>query len=347
MRSAESSGSSSLIWFWTLLGTLLPIVCLWYHGPKIEADLTARVSAALTGVGFDPNRVFLRVDGRDVIFSGEMDASWDQSKMISAAEGIWGVRRVVNQLHVFERVPSSLKVAVEADKVSLNGVLPDLQSLDRVVASLEAVFGQERLSDELRINAKALEPQWTDGLPEFLSHLNPADNLSIEISEAGILLTGKVDSEKRRIDLGIQAQKLSGDLAVDNQILVEPGEQAQREEAEASIQSLDLPEIKFQTQSSRLTESGSRILDVVANVLQRYPGVRVEVGGHTDAQGDEQLNMQLSRDRASSVHRYLVSRGVDPDRLEVQGYGETVALADNDTPEGRAKNRRIEFKVIQ
>ncbi len=336
-----------MIWFWTLFGTLLPILCLWHHGPKIEADLTARVSAALTGVGFDPNRVFMRVDGRDVIFSGEMDAALDQEKMIAAAEGLWGVRRVVNQLHVFERVPSSLKLTATGGAASLEGVLPDMQSLDRVVETLGKVYGQGRIADQLRIDSKAREPQWTDALPEFLSQLDPADALSVEISEAGVLLTGTVSSKKKRDILGEHAQALSGDLAVDNQIEVVITQEAQMKEAQESLQSLDLPEIKFQKLSSNLTEAGSRILDVVSGVLKKYPTVKVEIGGHTDAQGDAEFNMILSRNRANSVYHYLVSKGLDPARLEIQGYGETLALADNDTPEGRAKNRRIEFKVIQ
>ena len=347
MRAAESSGSSALIWFWTLLGTLLPIICLWYYGPRIESDLTTRVTAALASVGFDTNRVFLRVDGRDVIFSGEMDAALDQNKMISATEGIRGVRQVVNQLRVFERAPSRLKVTAAEGTASLEGVLPDLQSVQRVVQSLEDVYGQGQIADELRIDSKASEPQWTDTLPGFLSRLDPADTLTVEISEAGILLTGQVNAEEKRAELGAQAQSLSGDLAVDNQITVEITEEARMKAAQESIRALDLPEIKFQSLSAELTEAGSRILDVVSTVLKKYPEVRVEIGGHTDAQGDAELNMALSRQRASSVHSYLVSRGLDAASMEIKGYGETLALADNDTPEGRAKNRRIEFKVIQ
>ena len=126
-----------------------------------------------------------------------------------------------------------------------------------------------------------------------------------------------------------------------------PGYQEERKQAQESIQALDLPEIKFKSQSFDLTEAGTRVLDVVSGVLTRYPKVRVEIGGHTDSQGEESVNLRLSKQRASSVHRYLISRGIDPDRLEVQGYGESIALAENDTPEGRARNRRIEFKVIQ
>ena len=131
MRATDSPGSSAWIWFWALCGTLLPVVCLWYYAPKIEADLTTRVGAALTGVGVDPDRVFLRVDGRDVIFSGEVGEEMDPGKFVDTAAGIWGVRRVINQVEVFERVPSHLKMSLREGSVSLEGVLPDLQSVER------------------------------------------------------------------------------------------------------------------------------------------------------------------------------------------------------------------------
>lgn len=88
------------------------------------------------------------------------------------------------------------------------------------------------------------------------------------------------------------------------------------------------------------------ILDEAAGTLLDYPKMVVEIGGHTDSTGSAALNARLSLQRAEAVKKYLVSKGVPEARMKVQGYGPSKPVADNATPEGRAKNRRIEFKVL-
>ena len=100
------------------------------------------------------------------------------------------------------------------------------------------------------------------------------------------------------------------------------------------------------TNSSRLTADSMQVLDKVADTLKEWPDVKVEIGGHTDSQGNDAANLKLSQARAESVRKYLASKGVDASRLTAKGYGETVPLADNNTREGRAKNRRVELKTI-
>ncbi|RKZ25516.1 hypothetical protein DRQ20_04995, partial [bacterium] len=89
------------------------------------------------------------------------------------------------------------------------------------------------------------------------------------------------------------------------------------------------------------------ILDRVAEVLKENPNVKVEIQGHTDSVGPEDYNLRLSQARAEAVRQYLISKGISPDRLIAKGYGEMMPIADNRTREGRAKNRRIEFVVIE
>jgi outer membrane protein OmpA-like peptidoglycan-associated protein len=73
---------------------------------------------------------------------------------------------------------------------------------------------------------------------------------------------------------------------------------------------------------------------------------RFEISGHTDSTGSADLNRELSMSRAEAVRDYLVARGVDPSRLEVQGYGADRPIDDNGTIEGRARNRRVEITPI-
>ena len=80
-------------------------------------------------------------------------------------------------------------------------------------------------------------------------------------------------------------------------------------------------------------------------VLNNNPDLNIEIQGYTDSTGEEDYNVQLSQRRAESVMSYLVSRGIDPDRLTAKGYGSVNPVASNDTPQGRAKNRRVEFRA--
>jgi OOP family OmpA-OmpF porin len=82
-------------------------------------------------------------------------------------------------------------------------------------------------------------------------------------------------------------------------------------------------------------------------ILQRCPDSAVEIGGYTDSGGGTGRNQILSQIRAQAVVDYLVNAGIAADRLTAVGYGETNPIASNDTEEGRAQNRRIEFKIVQ
>jgi outer membrane protein OmpA-like peptidoglycan-associated protein len=87
-------------------------------------------------------------------------------------------------------------------------------------------------------------------------------------------------------------------------------------------------------------------LDEAADVLKRHPKLQVEISGHTDSTGSRDLNMDLSRNRAESVKAYLVEQGVAADRIRTRGAGPDEPIDSNATKDGRAKNRRIEFRVL-
>ncbi len=102
----------------------------------------------------------------------------------------------------------------------------------------------------------------------------------------------------------------------------------------------------FDTNSSYLKDEAYPLLDEVVTILQDNPEIDVEIQGHADSTGTAEYNLWLSDRRASRVMDYLLSKGIDPDRLEAKGYGSTQPVASNDTEEGRAQNRRVELKRI-
>lgn len=109
----------------------------------------------------------------------------------------------------------------------------------------------------------------------------------------------------------------------------------------------ELDRITFQTASNALTSASAEQVRNIAAILNAYPTVRLKVGGYTDNVGDPAANLRLSDARANTVMRELISLGIAPDRLIAEGYGELHPVADNATAEGRARNRRIAFRITQ
>ncbi len=104
--------------------------------------------------------------------------------------------------------------------------------------------------------------------------------------------------------------------------------------------------IHFEFDKANIRPQSFPILDDVASVIKANPGIKqVMVEGHTDSVGSDAYNMRLSERRSNSVREYLVKKGITPGLLDTVGYGESRPVATNDTAEGRAKNRRVEFKV--
>ncbi len=104
--------------------------------------------------------------------------------------------------------------------------------------------------------------------------------------------------------------------------------------------------VQFETGSAILKESSKPVLDEIVSLMAKYPEYSLKIDGHTDSQGQDNMNMTLSQDRASACKNYLEEKGVNPDRMVATGYGETQPIADNNTRAGRAENRRVAFELF-
>jgi outer membrane protein OmpA-like peptidoglycan-associated protein len=109
-----------------------------------------------------------------------------------------------------------------------------------------------------------------------------------------------------------------------------------------------LQQVQFDTARATIRKESDELLDEVADVLKQHVELtRIEVQGHTDTKGNDRVNQTLSQNRANAVMAALVKRGVEASRLTAKGYGETQPIATNDTDEGRQKNRRVQFKILE
>ena len=109
---------------------------------------------------------------------------------------------------------------------------------------------------------------------------------------------------------------------------------------------LKVENIQFEVDSSIITPQGIETVKKIYGILKKYPNIKIEIGGHTDSDGDAAYNRQLSQERVDMVKKALVEFGLDGSRFTTKGYGESKPLVPNDSPENKAKNRRVEFIII-
>lgn len=110
---------------------------------------------------------------------------------------------------------------------------------------------------------------------------------------------------------------------------------------------ITLHEVYFETGKSELLQQSFKELSQLIELLMKYPSIQIEVRGHTDNQGTIEFNQHLSEQRAKAVVDYLTANGIASTRLTWKGYGKSQPVDDNETPEGRQRNRRVEYKIIE
>ncbi len=105
--------------------------------------------------------------------------------------------------------------------------------------------------------------------------------------------------------------------------------------------------IIFKRLSTDVTQESQKTIEEIAKLLKKHEDIKVEIGGHTDAKGDEEVNAYVSKHRALSVRKLLIKAGVNEQRLTAKGYGESQPIVKNDAQGYSMKNRRVEFKIIK
>lgn len=236
--------------------------------------------------------------------------------------------------------------------VQLRGRVTDDLIRDAVESYASARFGAANVYPATRLDAE-LPQGWPIRVLAGLEALSMLNNGSVVVQPDYVRVQGDTGNRDAAAEISrLLSEQLGGGQDYDISVTYE--------EALDPVAALPTPEecvekvnvaltdrkITFAPGSSEIDVDALETIDKVAEVLRACQTVKMEIGGHTDSQGRESMNLDLSQSRADAVLNAIMARRVLIANLSARGYGETEPIADNDTEEGRERNRRIEFRLI-
>jgi len=271
------------------------------------------------------------------------------------------------QADAAEVTTTALVEQLEISKAALDAELAAKTAMQQALA--EALSNRERLLKQLDSlkargdGAQSQERQSQDEVQRQLLACNErlvAAKMVISASNSGSILaaiehpSNEADSQKVEMAALESAAQQSAQADGDADGVSDAKDLCPKSPAAAAVNSLGcapdapiaLDDIHFRYDSDALTGPSRTTLDQVAVILRAQPGLKVEIAGHSDTQGDADYNLWLSEQRAKSVMAYLVMQGVPADLLSARGYGGTQPIAENTTREGLARNRRVELRGL-
>lgn len=237
-------------------------------------------------------------------------------------------------------------------QVQLRGRIGSELSRETADSYAKARFGSDVVYTAARID-EALPRDWSVRVLAGIEVLSKLSNGAIRITPDELSINGVTGDPDAQANIArLLAEKLGEaenfDIAVEYNKKLDPvlglptPEECELQLAEAQVGR----KISFEPGSDTLDASAKNIMDDIADILKKCEDIKLEISGHTDSQGRETMNQQLSQGRAQAVLNALRERRILTSSFTVKGYGEEKPIADNSTEEGREANRRIEFKLL-
>ena len=237
-------------------------------------------------------------------------------------------------------------------QVQLRGRLSDATMRAAVESFAAAQFGADNIAPSTRLDPD-VPPGWPKRVMAALKALGKLHNGVASVTATRIEVRGLTGDKNAQAEIaGLLSETLGGaatyQLDVTYQEALDP--LASIPTPEECIELLNATaesrKITFAPSSSDIEQDAQQTIDKIAEVLRDCQGAEIEIGGHTDSQGREIMNEQLSQARADAVLNAIMARRILVSNLSAKGYGESQPIADNETEDGREANRRIEFRLV-
>ncbi len=261
--------------------------------------------------------------------------------------------------HTAAPVPRSFKEPTfaatlhETGALVMSGPMRDTMSKEATESFAAAQFIKGPISADLSV-APNVPPGWSPRVLAALDALSQLHDGRVEMTMQGMSLQGRSaqeDASKLIMETlrgQVNVASVSIDVTHEPELAVVVSQtDLNAQECERQLAGiLREAQIIFDPNSSTISEESEILIDEIAFIISSCPNAAFEIGGHTDSQGREIMNLNLSQSRADAVMDALLSREVFLDQLTAKGYGESEPIADNETENGRARNRRIAFKLM-
>lgn len=250
-------------------------------------------------------------------------------------------------------VPEFIATLSPEGQVLIRGRVNSETTRDTVNSFAKARFSSDAVHVTARV-AEGLPKGWPLRVLTALEALSYLSNGAVTVTPDTLAVQGNTGRKSASAEI---SQFLSEKLGGSEQFSIEVTYKAALDpvaglptpdECEAEIAAVQAGrKINFEPGSANIDSTGAAIMDDIAEILKRCGEIRMEIGGHTDSQGREEMNAQLSEERARAVLNELRLRRVLTSSIDAKGYGESKPIADNATEDGRETNRRIEFRLIR
>ncbi len=328
--------------FLGLLGIiLLSLLCFMLHRSVIETELSQNTRTAL--VHRDMKWATPTASGQIITLTGIATNSESRLQAESTVKAIEGVTHVNNQITLENAVNLAPKTAspptiTSKDKADFSITAPDTATPSNT--------DDIQTTEVANIEKPTAIPLPTSNLMTEIEKTEATTNNTTEITQPAIEASSTLAAPS------INETNSPNPSTIKNEtITTETTNQAELTKNTINTcqqqlnQQLSNEKIRFKISSAILSANSSHLMTQLAKIAQSCPQFNIVIAGHTDSSGLDTMNQKLSEQRAQSVYNALVKHGINSSTLSAIGYGETQPIAANNTPQGKAQNRRIEFKV--
>ena len=355
-----------------LLLVLLAIIIFWCvssHRPVIEATVAEQVEAGFANDAQASRFANVDVQGdfRNVVLSGTVAseaAKADAERIalnadiVKAGPASWVDNNIVVEAKqiapALPPAPANYETSFQysGQQVIASGLVPNENARAMILDKLRTRFASKNVQviDRLKVESRGVPETWAASSDAIIARISQFDSGTAIIRNKDVSVRGELASAELKTKL---ESEFNQSLASRTNLSLNLNAKAPIVEEKAAAincqkefnEILTHGTILFNTDSDVIKPASYPLLQELADEFEKCPNASVDVIGHTDSVGDAGYNQGLSQRRAASVTRYLSSKGVNVSRITSIGKGEASPIASNDTKEGRAKNRRIEFKV--
>ncbi|SFV64216.1 Outer membrane protein A precursor [hydrothermal vent metagenome] len=328
--------------FGILLLLLIIVTAVPIYKDKIPKVLTEEIQNRLHQNKID--WVAVRAEGRDITLSGIAPTIKLHNQAIKIVEQVEGVRIVEDKISPKLIIPYGMKIDYKKNKeLIFKGYMPSKESIDNLYKRVESKYSQSKLIKQIDIGTG--EPKnWEELIIVLSLLLQDLDLATINIVDTQISLSGKCQNSKIKEKIVKHLQNFENIGYTIQQRIIAMDESTKVCQEKFNTL-LSKNKIVFETGKSIVKAQNQTLLENLVDISSLCPKAKLEIIGHTDNRGNTTKNQELSQNRAKAVVAKLFQLGIPLEQMSAIGKGEVEPIADNETEEGRAKNRRIEFRV--